>query len=70
MTTTHSKLYAGMPHHTSLFSPCSLRLTMRLAADVSLVVVVVDTNPFFWAGAALPFADFFSHVRAAKLRKP
>jgi transcription initiation factor TFIIH subunit 3 len=33
-------------------------------------VVVVDTNPFFWAGASLPFADFFSHVRTAKLRKP
>ncbi|KAM0900058.1 hypothetical protein ACQ4PT_020870 [Festuca glaucescens] len=32
------------------------------ADDVSLVVVVVDTNPFFWAGAALPFADFFSHL--------
>uniref|UniRef100_M8C5L7 General transcription and DNA repair factor IIH subunit TFB4 n=1 Tax=Aegilops tauschii TaxID=37682 RepID=M8C5L7_AEGTA len=30
--------------------------------DVSLVVVVVDTNPFFWAGAALPFADFLSHL--------
>uniref|UniRef100_A0ACD5V6Q6 Uncharacterized protein n=1 Tax=Avena sativa TaxID=4498 RepID=A0ACD5V6Q6_AVESA len=30
--------------------------------DVSLVVVVVDTNPFFWAGASLPFADFFSHL--------
>jgi transcription initiation factor TFIIH subunit 3 len=43
---------------------------MRLADDVSLVVVVVDTNPFFWAGAALPFADFFSHVRTAELREP
>ncbi|KAL6629237.1 hypothetical protein ACP70R_029002 [Stipagrostis hirtigluma subsp. patula] len=30
--------------------------------DVSLVVVVVDTNPFFWATAALPFADFFAHL--------
>ncbi|XP_066329180.1 general transcription and DNA repair factor IIH subunit TFB4-like isoform X2 [Miscanthus floridulus] len=32
--------------------------------DVSLVVVVVDTNPFFWAAAAaaLPFADFFAHL--------
>jgi len=33
------------------------------ADDVSLVVVVVDTNPFFWAAAALPFADFFANVR-------
>ncbi|KAG2648231.1 general transcription and DNA repair factor IIH subunit TFB4-like [Panicum virgatum] len=30
--------------------------------DVSLVVVVVDTNPFFWAAAALPFADFFANL--------
>nr|CAB3448698.1 unnamed protein product [Digitaria exilis] len=30
--------------------------------DVSLVVVVVDTNPFFWATAALPFADFFANL--------
>ncbi|TVU33556.1 hypothetical protein EJB05_25381 [Eragrostis curvula] len=30
--------------------------------DVSLVVVVVDTNPFFWAEAALPFANFFEHL--------
>ncbi|CAO2145226.1 unnamed protein product [Urochloa humidicola] len=28
----------------------------------SLVVVVVDTNPFFWATAALPFADFFANL--------
>ncbi|KAL6888577.1 hypothetical protein ACP4OV_009603 [Aristida adscensionis] len=32
------------------------------ADDVSLVVVVVDTNPFFWAAAALPFAEFFAHL--------
>uniref|UniRef100_A0A0D9VBM7 General transcription and DNA repair factor IIH subunit TFB4 n=1 Tax=Leersia perrieri TaxID=77586 RepID=A0A0D9VBM7_9ORYZ len=30
--------------------------------DVSLAVVVVDTNPFFWAGAALPFSEFFAHL--------
>uniref|UniRef100_A0A0E0N960 General transcription and DNA repair factor IIH subunit TFB4 n=1 Tax=Oryza rufipogon TaxID=4529 RepID=A0A0E0N960_ORYRU len=30
--------------------------------DVSLAVVVVDTNPLFWATAALPFADFFAHL--------
>ncbi|CAO2033833.1 unnamed protein product [Urochloa humidicola] len=30
--------------------------------DVSLVVVVVDTNPFFWATAGLPFADFFANL--------
>ncbi|XP_052142238.1 general transcription and DNA repair factor IIH subunit TFB4 [Oryza glaberrima] len=30
--------------------------------EVSLAVVVVDTNPLFWATAALPFADFFAHL--------
>jgi hypothetical protein len=39
---------------------------MASASDVSLVVVVVDTNPFFWAASALPFADFFSLIRNPK----
>ncbi|GJM90093.1 hypothetical protein PR202_ga06340 [Eleusine coracana subsp. coracana] len=37
-------------------------LSKLYSDDVSLVVVVVDTNPFFWAASALPFADFFSHL--------
>ena len=31
--------------------------------DVSLVVVLLDVNPFFWGGAAtIPFAKFLNHV--------
>ncbi|XP_062224224.1 general transcription and DNA repair factor IIH subunit TFB4 [Phragmites australis] len=37
-------------------------LSKLYSDDVSLVVVVVDTNPFFWAAAALSFADFFAHL--------
>ncbi|KAJ8762926.1 hypothetical protein K2173_023055 [Erythroxylum novogranatense] len=32
--------------------------------DVSLVVVLVDTNPFFWATSSLSFSQFLSHVLA------
>ncbi|KAG5245913.1 transcription factor IIH [Salix suchowensis] len=33
--------------------------------DVSLVVVLLDTNPFFWiASSSLPFSQFLSHVMA------
>ncbi|XP_050213232.1 general transcription and DNA repair factor IIH subunit TFB4 isoform X2 [Mercurialis annua] len=32
--------------------------------DVSLVVVLLDTNPFFWATSSLPFSQFLSHVFA------
>ncbi|KAJ4781390.1 Basal transcription factor complex subunit-related family protein [Rhynchospora pubera] len=30
--------------------------------DVSLVVALLDTNPFFWAAASLPFSEFLHHV--------
>ncbi|XP_078178404.1 basal transcription factor complex subunit-like protein [Carex rostrata] len=30
--------------------------------DVSLVVALLDTNPFFWAAASLPFSEFLRHV--------
>ncbi|XP_034676696.1 general transcription and DNA repair factor IIH subunit TFB4 isoform X3 [Vitis riparia] len=32
--------------------------------DVSLLVVLLDTNPFFWSTASLPFSKFLSHVLA------
>ncbi|XP_021284095.1 RNA polymerase II transcription factor B subunit 4 isoform X2 [Herrania umbratica] len=34
------------------------------ADDVSLVVVLVDTNPFFWRASSLSFSQFLSHVLA------
>ncbi|KAK6257505.1 hypothetical protein QUC31_000964 [Theobroma cacao] len=34
------------------------------ADDVSLVVVLVDTNPFFWSASSLSFSQFLSHVLA------
>ncbi|KAJ7959126.1 putative General transcription factor IIH subunit [Quillaja saponaria] len=30
--------------------------------DVSLLVVLMDTNPFFWSTFSLQFSDFLSHV--------
>ncbi|XP_015583168.1 general transcription and DNA repair factor IIH subunit TFB4 isoform X2 [Ricinus communis] len=32
--------------------------------DVSLVMVLLDTNPFFWTTSSLPFSQFLSHVLA------
>ncbi|KAG6655528.1 general transcription and DNA repair factor IIH subunit TFB4 isoform X1 [Carya illinoinensis] len=32
------------------------------ADDVSLLVVLLDTNPFFWSSFSLPFSKFLSHV--------
>ncbi|XP_022748641.1 RNA polymerase II transcription factor B subunit 4-like isoform X2 [Durio zibethinus] len=32
------------------------------ADDVSLVVVLLDTNPFFWSSSSLSFLQFLSHV--------
>ncbi|XP_030464932.2 general transcription and DNA repair factor IIH subunit TFB4 [Syzygium oleosum] len=32
------------------------------ADDVSLLVVLLDTNPFFWSASSLPFSKFISHV--------
>ncbi|OWM88429.1 hypothetical protein CDL15_Pgr003841 [Punica granatum] len=34
------------------------------ADDVSLLVVLLDTNPFFWSSSPLPFSKFISHVLA------
>ncbi|KAA0047669.1 RNA polymerase II transcription factor B subunit 4 [Cucumis melo var. makuwa] len=34
------------------------------ADDVSLLVVLLDTNPFFWSTSSLPFSKFLSHVLA------
>ncbi|XVF39358.1 hypothetical protein PTKIN_Ptkin01aG0028400 [Pterospermum kingtungense] len=34
------------------------------ADDVSLVVVLLDTNPFFWSSSSLSFSQFLSHVLA------
>ncbi|WVZ18734.1 hypothetical protein V8G54_006056 [Vigna mungo] len=34
------------------------------ADDVSLLVVTLDTNPFFWATFPFPFAEFLSQVLA------
>ncbi|XWS15117.1 hypothetical protein CRYUN_Cryun35bG0066600 [Craigia yunnanensis] len=34
------------------------------ADDVSLVVVLLDTNPFFWSSSSLSFSQFLSHVFA------
>ncbi|XP_020228131.1 general transcription and DNA repair factor IIH subunit TFB4 isoform X2 [Cajanus cajan] len=34
------------------------------ADDVSLLVVTLDTNPFFWSTFPFPFADFLSQVLA------
>ncbi|KAL1309903.1 hypothetical protein HN51_052635 [Arachis hypogaea] len=32
--------------------------------DVSLLVVTLDTNPFFWSTFSFPFSEFLSHVLA------
>ncbi|KAF3445667.1 hypothetical protein FNV43_RR10843 [Rhamnella rubrinervis] len=32
------------------------------ADDVSLVMVLLDTNPLFWSSSSLPFSNFLSHV--------
>ncbi|KAL5558391.1 hypothetical protein UlMin_034602 [Ulmus minor] len=32
------------------------------ADDVSLVVVLLDTNPLFWSTSSFPFCNFLSHV--------
>ncbi|KAK9096030.1 hypothetical protein Sjap_021527 [Stephania japonica] len=32
--------------------------------DVSLVVVLLDTNPFFWGATTFPFSEFLRHVLA------
>ncbi|XP_062146778.1 general transcription and DNA repair factor IIH subunit TFB4 isoform X2 [Alnus glutinosa] len=32
------------------------------ADDVSLLVVLLDTNPFFWSSFSFPFSKFLSHV--------
>ncbi|XP_019438573.1 PREDICTED: RNA polymerase II transcription factor B subunit 4 [Lupinus angustifolius] len=34
------------------------------ADDVSLLVVTLDTNPFFWSTFSVPFSDFLSQVLA------
>ncbi|GLU01042.1 hypothetical protein SLE2022_183680 [Rubroshorea leprosula] len=34
------------------------------ADDVSLVMVLLDTNPFFWSSSTLSFSQFLSHVLA------
>ncbi|KAK4802225.1 hypothetical protein SAY86_000428 [Trapa natans] len=34
------------------------------ADDVSLLLVLLDTNPLFWSNCALPFSKFISHVLA------
>ncbi|KAJ4824647.1 hypothetical protein Tsubulata_020483 [Turnera subulata] len=34
------------------------------ADDVSLVVVLLDANPFFWATSSISFSQFLSHVLA------
>ncbi|XP_028757538.1 general transcription and DNA repair factor IIH subunit TFB4 [Neltuma alba] len=34
------------------------------ADDVSLLVVSLDTNPFFWSAFSFPFSEFISHVLA------
>lgn len=33
-----------------------------IADDVSLVVVLLDTNPFFWSSSYFSFTQFLSHV--------
>ncbi|RYR47730.1 hypothetical protein Ahy_A07g033688 isoform B [Arachis hypogaea] len=35
-----------------------------VADDVSLLVVTLDTNPFFWSTFSFPFSEFLSHVLA------
>ncbi|XP_004290857.1 PREDICTED: general transcription factor IIH subunit 3 isoform X1 [Fragaria vesca subsp. vesca] len=32
------------------------------ADDVSLLMVLLDTNPFFWSSSSLPFSKYLSHV--------
>ncbi|EXB44374.1 General transcription factor IIH subunit 3 [Morus notabilis] len=32
------------------------------ADDVSLLMVLLDTNPLFWSTSSLPFSNFLSHV--------
>ncbi|RXH75962.1 hypothetical protein DVH24_042749 [Malus domestica] len=34
------------------------------ADDVSLLMVLLDTNPFFWSSSNLPFSKFLPHVLA------
>jgi transcription initiation factor TFIIH subunit 3 len=37
------------------------------SGDVILVIVIMDTNHFFWAAAALPFTDSFTHSNSLLL---
>ncbi|KAK4402392.1 General transcription and DNA repair factor IIH subunit TFB4 [Sesamum angolense] len=58
-----------VPSGLSLFPPLSLRRRRRFADvrnDVSLLMVLIDTNPFFWNSvkSTLPFSKFLSHVLA------
>ncbi|EHA8588546.1 putative general transcription and DNA repair factor IIH subunit TFB4 [Cocos nucifera] len=77
MSSAPSKLYTGKSSSASLFLYICLSLIplplYKTTDDVSLVVVLLDTNPFFWAGgggnttphhpaATLPFAKFLNHV--------
>ncbi|KAL5826975.1 hypothetical protein ACOSQ4_018772 [Xanthoceras sorbifolium] len=61
MASAPSKLFSGLSHtlsHYTIFSAFS-----NLADDVSLLVVLLDTNPFFWT-TSFSFSHFLSHMLA------
>ncbi|KAI4367162.1 hypothetical protein MLD38_022930 [Melastoma candidum] len=53
-----------MPSSSSSSAPTPAAPSKMYADDVSVVVVLLDANPFFWSSAAspLPFSSFLSHV--------
>lgn len=55
---THESISDSTPL-SSTDSPISLSF---VADDVSLLVVTLDTNPFFWSTFPFPFSEFLSQV--------
>ena len=77
MPSAPTKLYAGLSLSLSLSLPLYFLLLLLLidvfvkfADDVSLLVVLLDTNPFFWSTSSLPFSKFLSHVLSLSLLNP
>ncbi|KAK3230664.1 hypothetical protein Dsin_002545 [Dipteronia sinensis] len=67
MASAPSKLYSGLSLALStifFFFKVVEGLDSVIADDVSLVVVLLDTNPFFWTTSSFPFSHFLSHVLA------
>lgn len=56
-------------HILLLYLILCLLLDRVVADDVSLLVVLLDTNPFFWSSFSFPFSKFLSHVLSLSLSR-